>query len=64
MHPDVHAVARMAWLKRKQYWMSHEAATSDYWRNMFGILAEAWGQVARELDPNGEASDSPSEVKE
>jgi hypothetical protein len=44
------AVREMAAAKRLQFWRSHEQASSDYWRNMFGLMAEAWGEVARGLE--------------
>lgn len=63
MHDDVRRVAEMAWRKRDNFWASHQQASSDYWRNMFGIMAEAWGEVAREIDPDAEAVPRQSEDK-
>lgn len=60
MHEEVRRVASMAWRKRQDYWRSHAEAGGERVRTEMGLLAEAWGQVARELDPNGECAPSSS----
>jgi hypothetical protein len=46
----IQRVRDMAAEKRLMFWKTHEQAQSDRYRTEMGLLAEAWGQVARDLD--------------